>query len=61
MTIPPDTNFVPIKPTHYWPGGIPASVKFQPESEIPADQLIEDTKGWIFFLSVGLDISQADS
>ncbi|KAJ5290977.1 hypothetical protein N7478_000228 [Penicillium angulare] len=51
MTIPPDTNVFPIKPSHYWPGGIPASVRFQPESEIPTEQFIEDTKGWIFFLS----------
>jgi hypothetical protein len=53
MTIPSGTNYVLIEPRLYWPGGISTSVRFQPQPEIPEDQLKEECKAWLCFVSVG--------
>jgi hypothetical protein len=39
---------------HLWPGGIPFSVRIQPERDMSDAQVEEESKAWLLFVSVSL-------
>jgi hypothetical protein len=39
---------------HLWPGGIPFSVQIQPEHDMSDEQVEEESKAWLLFISVSL-------
>ncbi|RAH81507.1 hypothetical protein BO86DRAFT_313592 [Aspergillus japonicus CBS 114.51] len=39
-----------LSPAHVWPGGIPSAVHLHPDSELDADDLLEESRGWCLFL-----------
>jgi hypothetical protein len=40
------------QPVRHWPGGIPPSIRIQPDGERSEDAEIEDSKGWLLFVKV---------
>lgn len=36
----------------HWPGGIPSSVLIHPDDERPEEDDIEDSRGWLLFVTV---------
>ena len=48
------TDCMPSGTNYFWPGGIPISIRAQPERNLSHPQQQEECKAWLLFVSVGI-------
>lgn len=41
---------------YHWPGGIPPEVRPDPNGDITPAEVNEEAKGWLLFVTVGLEL-----